>query len=66
MISRWKHVYCTLLALSLSFVLFACGAAYAQEAAVAPPPADSKAVTDADFIAAADEVLGQMSQFTGL
>jgi len=66
MISRWKYAHCTLLALFLNFALFACGAAHAQEAAVAPPPADSKAVPDADFIAAADEVLGQMSQITGL
>jgi hypothetical protein len=41
-------------------------AARAQTAAVATPSADSKAATDADFIAAADEVLGQMSQITGL
>src|SRR5260370_25622421 len=66
MISGWKYVHCALLALFLNFALFACGAAHAQEAAVAPPAADSKAVTDADFIAAADEVLGQMSQITGL
>ena len=39
---------------------------YAQEASVAPPPSDSKPATDADFAAAADEVLGQMSQITGL
>ena len=38
----------------------------AQEASVAPPPADSKATSQADFLAAADEVLGQMSQITGL
>src|SRR5229473_4997371 len=31
-----------------------------------PPSSDSKPATDADFIAAADEVLGQMSQITGL
>lgn len=41
-------------------------AARAQAEAVAPPSRDSKAATDADFIAAADEVLGQMSQITGL
>ncbi len=46
--------------------LFAGSAASAQEASVAKPPADSKAATDADFIAAADEVLSQMSQITGL
>ncbi len=38
----------------------------AQEAAVAPPSTNSKPTTDADFMAAADEVLGQMSQITGL
>src|SRR5271166_3530791 len=51
--------------LSLAF-LFGGMAARGQEASVGPPPADSKAATDADFIAAADEVLGQMSQITGL
>src|SRR5207244_832163 len=56
-----------LCALYLSLVLFLGGVAVqAQEAAVAPPSAVSKPVTDADFIAAADEVLGQMSQITGL
>src|SRR6266851_3190513 len=38
----------------------------AQEAAVAPPSADAKATSDAEFIAAADEVLGKMSEITGL
>jgi hypothetical protein len=38
----------------------------AQEAPVAPPAADSKATAEADFIAAADEVLGKMSEITGL
>src|SRR2546422_7583289 len=66
MIFHWKCVYFGLPALFLSFALFLGGAAHAQEAAVAPPPTDSKAATDADFIAAADEVLGQMSQITGL
>ena len=51
----------------LSFALLLGGVvAHAQEAAVAPPSGDSKAAADADFIAAADEVLGQMSQITGL
>lgn len=54
-------------ALFLSLALFAGGVAVrAQEATVALPPADSKAGTDADFAAAADEVLGQMSEITGL
>jgi len=53
--------------LLLSLALSLCAAAvHAQQAAVASPPADSKPATDADFIAAADEVLGQMSQITGL
>src|SRR5258708_37497937 len=37
-----------------------------QEAAVAPPSADAKATSDADFLAAADEVLSKMSEITGL
>jgi hypothetical protein len=51
--------------LSLTFCLGSV-AVQAQEAAVAPPAGVSKVATDADFIAAADEVLGQMSQITGL
>jgi hypothetical protein len=38
----------------------------AQEASVTSPRAASKDAPDADFIAAADEVLGQMSEITGL
>jgi hypothetical protein len=54
-------------ALFLSFGILLGGiAVHAQQAAVAPPSADAKPATDADFIAAADEVLGQMSQITGL
>jgi hypothetical protein len=56
----------TLTAVVLSLLLLAGSAACAQEASVAKPSTDSKAVTDADFIAAADEVLNQMSQITGL
>ena len=69
MVCYWK---CNLLSLraaflSLSLILILCGAAvHAQGTAAAPPPADSKPTTDADFIAAAEEVLGQMSQITGL
>jgi len=67
MVSYWK---CNLLSLRAAFVslsLILCGAAvHAQGTAAAPPPADSKPTTDADFIAAAEEVLGQMSQITGL
>src|SRR3979411_1677887 len=54
-------------ALFLSLALLLGGiAVHAQQGAVAPPHSDSKPAKDADFIAAADEVLGQMSQITGL
>src|SRR5260370_5571471 len=67
MASRLKHVSFGLRALFLSLAFFLGAIAVrAQEASVTPPPADSKPATDADFIAAADEVLGQMSQITGL
>src|SRR5713226_4091006 len=67
MASHRKHVYFGLRALFLSFGILLGGlAVHAQQAAVAPPSSDSKPATDADFIAAADEVLGQMSQITGL
>jgi hypothetical protein len=62
-----KYMRCRLLAILLALTwLFATSAATAQEAAVAKPSADVKAATNADFIAAADEVLKQMSQITGL
>lgn len=54
-------------ALILCLAAFLGGVAvHAQEASVAAPPADPKASTNADFMAAADEVLGQMSEITGL
>jgi hypothetical protein len=54
-------------ALSAGLALFfGCLGLRAQDSAVAPPAVDSKAAPDSDFIAAADEVLGQMSQITGL
>jgi len=67
MASHLKRTSFRMRALFLSFALFAgVIAAQAQQAAVAPPSADAKPATDADFIAAADEVLGQMSEITGL
>src|SRR5713226_8550356 len=67
MVSYWKCNLLSLRAAFLSLGLILCGAAvHAQGTAAAPPPADSKPTTDADFIAAAEEVLGQMSQITGL
>ena len=67
MSTRWERTLFGLRALFLSLALLFGGvAARAQDAVVAPPPADSKSGTDADFAAAADEVLGQMSEITGL
>ena len=67
MTTCWERVRIGLRAFFLGLALFVGGAAIrAQEAAVAPPHAGSKAGTDADFAAAADEVLGQMSEITGL
>ena len=37
-----------------------------QEAAVVPPSKDPKATSEAEFVAAADDVLGKMSEITGL
>ena len=39
---------------------------HGQQAAGASPPGDAKVTSDAEFIAAADEVLGKMSEITGL
>lgn len=65
--SRLRRTFFGLRALLIGpALLVGCLGLRAQDAAVAPPSADSKAVTDADFIAAADEVLGQMSEITGL
>jgi len=62
-----KYVQGRLLAFVLTAAwVFGGAAATAQEASVAKPSAESKAATDANFIAAADEVLNQMSQITGL
>ena len=67
MASHLKRTFFGLRALFLSLALLLGGiAVHPQEAAVAPPSRDSRPATDADFIAAADEVLGQMSTITGL
>jgi hypothetical protein len=51
----------------LFLILFVAGFDLrAQETSAAPPPAGSKTTTQADFLATADEVLGQMSEITGL
>jgi hypothetical protein len=65
--SHWKYSNLALRVLFLSFALLLVGTAvHAQEAAVVPPPKDSNPASNAEFMAAADEVLGQMSQITGL
>jgi hypothetical protein len=46
--------------------LLGAGTAAAQQSATAPPPAASSAATNAEFSAAADEVLLRMSEITGL
>jgi hypothetical protein len=67
MAAHLKRTFSQLRALFLSLAFFLGGVAlHARQAAVAPPSGDSKPATDADFLAAADEVLGQMSQITGL
>jgi hypothetical protein len=67
MATRLKRTVFGLRSLFLTLALLLAGIAlHAQEAAVAPRSADSGPGTDADFLAAADEVLGQMSQITGL
>lgn len=67
MASHSKRAFFGLRFLFISLALFLGNiGVQAQEASVAPSRADSKDATDADFIAAADEVLGQMSQITGL
>jgi hypothetical protein len=54
-------------ALLLAIVCLSSGThVHAQEAAVASPSADAKVTSNAEFIAAADEVLSKMSEITGL
>ena len=67
MVHLAKRSFLNLRALLVCLAMFLGGvAAQAQEASVAPPPAGSQFAANADFIAAADEVLNQMSEITGL
>ncbi len=67
MLFRSKHISSRSAALFLLLLsLFGATNSQAQQAAVAPPATNSKPSSNADFAAAADEVLGQMSQITGL
>jgi len=62
-----KRVQRTLSAFLLCLVCcFSCLAVYAQENSAGAPRADSKTANNAEFLAAADEVLQQMSEITGL
>ena len=62
-----KRAYFAMPALFLTLaLLFGGTSVHAQQASVAPPKADSKAATDADFMAATDEVLAKISEITGL
>jgi hypothetical protein len=51
---------------SCAGIICAAVASPQQSPTPAKPPASSRAATNADFAAAADEVLGQMSEITGL
>jgi len=67
MASFWKRCRSGVAALLLAYAfLFLGSPARAQKDALASPRAASQAATQADFIAAADEVLKLMSEITGL
>ena len=62
-----KRVQRALSALLLCLVCsFSCSAVHAQENSAGAPRADSKTANNAEFLAAADEVLQKMSEITGL
>ncbi len=65
--SQYKRLYFEARAAFFSLALLFSGTlVHAQEASVAPHPPDSKDSPNAGFMGAADEVLGQMSEITGL
>jgi len=67
MASQVKFIPFRLFVLFLGIVcLFNTTRVRGQEAAVAAPSGDTKVASDAEFIAAADEVLSKMSEITGL
>ena len=63
--SKWAQRVLPVLCVCLACCFFSLGA-WAQEGSAAPPRADSKTANNAEFLAAADEVLQQMSEITGL
>src|SRR3989475_1062228 len=67
MASQVKFIPFRLYVLFLGAVcLFNTTRVHGQEAAVASPSGEAKVTSDAEFIAAADEVLSKMSEITGL
>jgi len=63
--SKWVIHALQVLGSFLACCFFSSGA-YAQDSSAAAPRADSKTANNAEFLAAADEVLQQMSGITGL
>lgn len=62
---KWVQRGLLVLSLFLAISLFGF-TARAQDSSAAPPRADSRTANNAEFLAAADEVLQQMSEITGL
>ena len=60
-----KLTFFCLIALLLTFATFSIPILDAQQGAAPPKPGPLTATTNADFAAAADEVLLQMSEITG-
>jgi hypothetical protein len=64
-VPKWVQRALPLLNVFLAFCFFS-STSCAQDSPAAAPRADSKAANNAEFLAAADEVLEQMSEITGL
>lgn len=62
---KWVRRSLRILSLFLVFIFFSWSG-FAQDSSAAAPSADSKTANNAEFLAAADEVLQQMSEITGL
>jgi hypothetical protein len=64
-VPKWVQRALPLLNVFLAFCFFS-STSCAQDSSAGAPRADSKAANNAEFLAAADEVLEQMSEITGL
>src|SRR5690242_20807926 len=64
-VPKWVQRTLHLLNVFLAFCFFS-STSFAQDSPAAAPRADSKTANNAEFLAAADEVLQQMSEITGL